>query len=678
MTQKPKLYEIYQQRRAELIQLTQRQHELVQALGVDAVQGDGTKLGDILSGLINRLRTEKLQVLVIGRFNAGKSTFINALLGKPILPASPAPTTGVLCVIKFAAENEKKAILYPKKGMGKDGDNAPMEISISNLQEELGKYVKIDHFGDIQHTSRYQKLELYWPLPLLQYGIELIDSVGLDDPDARDEITLDYARSADVMLYCMKSQDAYSKKDKQTFSLLESLGYESIFFIISYYDHIRNSAALGEMSEENFRDFMKKSLSSWTELGEKGIHYVDSQTALSGHIQQNDEKIASSGIREVENALEIFLVEEKGRAKLLTTLRSLNSTNRSIRQIILARRAMWQTSKEELERRYRNADQPLKNLETKRQLIVGSVGQRISDITRDAYDLADSFFMSLPDKIVVWASDYEIESSVGLIPRKSTLEPVIKEVVEHIKICIEKEIADWNNNELTKMIESRMEEIQEYLENDARDFVKEVDRLRVQISIGDEIDHDALAKQEEPSMWGRLIAGGFGVVTGNFALGGLGAVLGIKAMLHTLMYQLIGAVMISIFSILNPAAIVVVIIAATAAGGIHTIFSLKTKIKNIIGEKFAEQIAKKQKELSRNVENKVKEELNKIKSALDNGLAGEINSVRGEVEKIIGQKNKDMTSAEQEINMLNMLEKENIAHEEDIAKLIFEAGISVK
>lgn len=670
-----KLYELYQQRHKNLLGLVQNQYKLVQDLGMDTVQSDGTKHGQVLSGLTDRLKTDKLRVLVIGRFSAGKSTFVNALFGQAILPASPTPTTGVLCEVRFADDNGKKAILFPKKGMRKDGSDAPFEIRLSNLQEELGKYVKIDHFDDTQKTSRYQKLELYWPLPMLKHGIDLIDSVGLDDPDSRDEITLEYAKSADAILYCMKSQDAYSAKDKQILSMLKSLGYESIFFIITYYDHIQNSAMLGEMSEDNFKRVMRSNLISWTELKENGIHYVDSRSALIGSKEQNDAKIASSGIRDIEKALESFLVEEKGRAKLLTTQRALRTANRAVRQIIPARRSMWQTSTEELEKRYRNAELPLKNLEAKRQLMVGAVGQRIGDIGRDAYDMADGFFMSLPDKIVRWANEYEIEASVGFPPRKSTLEPVVKEVVEHLKTCIEEEAANWNRSELAPMIESSMTEVQESLEKDARDFIEKIDQIRVQISVGDQIDNDAVAKQEKPSVFGRLIAGGYGILTGDIITGGVGAFLGIKGMLRTMMYQIIAGVILGVFNLLNPVAIIIAMVAAIFVGGFHNIFSLKGSIKKTVGKNLSEEIAKKQRELSKNVENKVKEELNKIKTALDNGLAGEISSVRGEVEAILQERKKAKLNADSEIKKLDVIEKENVNLEEGIDKLMFEAGI---
>lgn len=98
------LYEIYNQRRDTLLRIAQLQAWIVNELKIDDIQTKGTKQGEITKGLISRLETDKLRVLVAGRFSAGKSTFLNALLGQQLLPSTPAPTTGVLCKINYSSE----------------------------------------------------------------------------------------------------------------------------------------------------------------------------------------------------------------------------------------------------------------------------------------------------------------------------------------------------------------------------------------------------------------------------------------------------------------------------------------------------------------------------------------------------------------------------------------------
>ncbi len=51
---------------------------------------------------IQQVVTDKNHFLFIGRFSAGKSSFINALLGKELLPTAAHPCTAVVTEVSFA------------------------------------------------------------------------------------------------------------------------------------------------------------------------------------------------------------------------------------------------------------------------------------------------------------------------------------------------------------------------------------------------------------------------------------------------------------------------------------------------------------------------------------------------------------------------------------------------
>ncbi len=45
---------------------------------------------------IPRLEDERFHLVVLGEFNHGKTTFVNALLGAPVLPMGVTPTTAII------------------------------------------------------------------------------------------------------------------------------------------------------------------------------------------------------------------------------------------------------------------------------------------------------------------------------------------------------------------------------------------------------------------------------------------------------------------------------------------------------------------------------------------------------------------------------------------------------
>jgi hypothetical protein len=336
---------------------------------------------------------------------------------------------------------------------------------------------------------------------------------------------------------------------------------------------------------------------------------------------------------------------------------------------------MLQKSTEELEKRYEEQKLPLENLQIKRQLMINQVESDITDIAREAKDLASSYFQDLPDKIPAWANEYEIEAGVGFPPRKSTLEPVVKEVLNHLKQKIELDVSEWTAEELSPMVEGRVQQIHEKLEREAQEFLKSADQIRLSISIGDQISDEELAKQKEPSVWGRLGAGAYTLVTGDFVTGGLGMVMGFQAMLKTMLLQFTAGVILAIFNLLNPIAIIAAAIAAIVAGGAWNIFSLKGEIKKNVGKKLCEELASRQQDLAMKVEIKVKEKLIELKNALDEGLAAEISSIKDEVEQILEERKQGKLDAQKEIHNLRKLEEENLELDNQLNNLMFEAGL---
>lgn len=665
--------EIYQRRRAELLSVARRQQEVLTALGDDTALPDGHRPSQTIEELIHRLESDRLRVLVIGRFSAGKSTLLNAFLGENTLPASPTPTTGVLCDIRYADEEHKKATLYPKPGMGPDGGSEPFDVSIKDLKKELEHYVRIDHFGDSE-TSRFQRAELYWPLELCRQGVDIIDTVGLDDPDSRDEITLRQAASADAILYCMKSHDAYSAKDKQVLGMLQALGYGSIFFIITYWDHIRASAAMGEMTEEQFAAVQQRNLAPWTELGKDGIKFVDSKSALLARMAGDPPKLAASGILELEEALYRFLSEEKGRAKLLTSLRCLRALSRTARTVIPSRIGLWQTSATELERRYKEAEQPLRTLEATRQAMVSSVAITIRDIATEARDMAESYFLGLPDRIKSWAEEYGIQGRIGFPTTEKKLAPIVQEVVEHLKEKMTEDIGRWSGSTLSPMVTARVQRMEESLEEHAKNFIGRLEEIRLQISVG--IDGEGIAAKQDVPVLSRLLAGTFIVLTGDVVTGSMGVALGLKAMARTIALQVGAFVILILFHLLNPVTLVLTVAASIAGGAFLNMRALEKGIKKMVGEKFCEALAARRGELAKNVQEEVAKQLAGIERGLDNGLAGEIASVRNDVEEILRAQQEGRVDAEREVGRLRELERVNTQVDEALEGLIFEAGLA--
>src|SRR5215471_11799657 len=70
---------------------------------------DGTADRQRLIDTAADLRQMFFMVVIIGEFNAGKSSFVNALLGDPILPMGITPTTDAIELVRYAPSKSRHA-----------------------------------------------------------------------------------------------------------------------------------------------------------------------------------------------------------------------------------------------------------------------------------------------------------------------------------------------------------------------------------------------------------------------------------------------------------------------------------------------------------------------------------------------------------------------------------------
>jgi GTP-binding protein EngB required for normal cell division/polyhydroxyalkanoate synthesis regulator phasin len=121
-------------------------------------------IADDAYALAARISEGRFYLACIGQFKRGKSTLINALIGKPILPVGFIPVTAVPTVIRFGVHSKARV-------QGRDG--SWQEIAVS----ELHQYVSEEH--NPENTKGVTGVEVFVPSALLSTGMCLVDTPGL-------------------------------------------------------------------------------------------------------------------------------------------------------------------------------------------------------------------------------------------------------------------------------------------------------------------------------------------------------------------------------------------------------------------------------------------------------------------------------------------------------------------
>ena len=107
-------------------------------------------------------------IAVVGAFSRGKSALINALIGLPLLPVHPLPTTALPTRLVYA-DMLHAAVLYPDR---------EQPIAVDDLEDfSLSQ-------GDTSRLCDAVGLKIGCPSPLLSLGINLLDTPGINAPDA--------------------------------------------------------------------------------------------------------------------------------------------------------------------------------------------------------------------------------------------------------------------------------------------------------------------------------------------------------------------------------------------------------------------------------------------------------------------------------------------------------------
>lgn len=120
---------------------------------------DATRLGE----LSRRLRADLFRVLVAGEAKRGKSTLVNALLGRDVLPCGVVPLTAVTTTLRYGDADEVHVWFD-------DGREQSQPLDALTLL--------VTEAGNPGNVRGVREVVVRLPVPLLARGIELVDTPG--------------------------------------------------------------------------------------------------------------------------------------------------------------------------------------------------------------------------------------------------------------------------------------------------------------------------------------------------------------------------------------------------------------------------------------------------------------------------------------------------------------------
>lgn len=164
----------------------------------DAV-GMVTLARDIRTTRIPKLEAERFHLVVLGEFNHGKSTFVNALLGQDVLPTGITPTTAAINHVVWAQNPTARVVLTSGESKYLDPGQLKEWVTVAG-----------------GHASEVAYVELGFPSDLLQNNVVLVDTPGVNDlNEQRAEVTYGYVPRADAVVFLLDAGQALKDSERE-------------------------------------------------------------------------------------------------------------------------------------------------------------------------------------------------------------------------------------------------------------------------------------------------------------------------------------------------------------------------------------------------------------------------------------------------------------------------------
>jgi Zn-dependent protease with chaperone function/ribosome biogenesis GTPase A/uncharacterized small protein (DUF1192 family) len=383
--------------------------------------GASTAAHKLRHDVVKRLLEDRFHLVVMGEFNHGKSTFVNALLGKALLPAGITPTTAVLHHIEHSETPFARVVR-------RSGEKTDIDLATLESWEVDGAEASSAEADEISY------IELGYPSKLLEERVVLVDTPGVNDlSQQRADITYNYVPRSDAILFLLDAGQIL-KESERVFLLDKLVGQsrDKIVFVVNKVD------IWSEEEREEALEYVQKRLA--TLVKNPVMFPVSSLDALEGNLE-------GSGLVPLMDHLSEFLANERGRIILDHALGAGLNTTTLLSKGVEARRRASLMSIEELDRRIAIIQKDLESqshsLEERRASIRAEIGAIKGWVHRDLHRMVDDVTKQIP-AIVDEAGTSDLRKHLGSFLESTFVawaEEETKEIASSLEKLAEKTIA---------------------------------------------------------------------------------------------------------------------------------------------------------------------------------------------------------------------------------------------
>lgn len=250
--------------------------------------------------LRNRLARGQLHLAVLGQFNRGKSTFINALIRQKILPTSVLPVTSVPTFISYGEQMSCTVRFLKQK------PDLVVKQSIAKIVETLTTYVAEENNPRNQFCVR--DVQINCPSPILENGTVLIDTPGFGSTYVHNTRTaLDSLVDCDAALFLLSADPPMTQTEVEFLKQVQQY-VPRIFFILNKIDLLTNKKDV-ESVDHFIRQMLISRLGYSSDI--KLFHVCAARAERASECNQKDTDWVAGNMETIKSEILEFMIREK-------------------------------------------------------------------------------------------------------------------------------------------------------------------------------------------------------------------------------------------------------------------------------------------------------------------------------------------------------------------------------
>jgi small GTP-binding protein len=310
--------------------------------------------------LVEKLRDNHFNLVILGAFKRGKSTLINALLGEAILPTAIIPLTSVVTILGYG-ENLDIEVLFR--------DGRKRRISSGELVDFITEK------GNPKNQKGVQEVEIAYPSAYLQDGVRIIDTPGVGSIYSHNtEVAYNYLPEVDAAVFVATVDPPLSASEQEFLKDIREYVHK-LFFVLNKIDYV------AESDRDEALEFTTQVLKEHLNTEQVKIFPVSAKLALEGKHNGRSELLAQSLLPQFEEHLRRFLYEDKGRVFLISCLSGALKVITDSTLALKVERQAGSLPLQELEAKVAQFDLELMGLEKEREMSLLLLDGRLKGVT---------------------------------------------------------------------------------------------------------------------------------------------------------------------------------------------------------------------------------------------------------------------------------------------------------